>query len=69
MNELAEPLVTSMRGRIPGATRFDAEVLLSAYGVAGATAVKTYLALPQPRDPDEGCALVRRAFKVLRDVR
>lgn len=69
MNELAEPLVTSMRGRIPGATRFDAEVLLSAYGVAGATAVKTYLALPQPRDPDEGCALVRRAFEVLRDVR
>jgi len=44
-------------------------VLLNAYGIAGATAVKAYLALPEPRDPDAGRALVRRAFEVLRDMR
>lgn len=69
MNELAAPLVASLRRRTPGATRFDAEVLLSSYGMAGATAVKAYLALPQPRDPEDGRALVRRAFEVLRDMR
>lgn len=69
MNELAAPLVSSLRRRTPGATRFDAEVLLSSYGMAGATAVKAYLALPQPRDPEDGRALVRRAFEVLRDMR
>lgn len=37
--------------------------------MAGATAVKAYLALPQPRDPEDGRALVRRAFEVLRDMR
>lgn len=69
MSELAAPLVASLRWRTPGATRFDAEVLLSSYGMAGATAVKAYLALPQPRDPEDGRALVRRAFEVLRDMR
>lgn len=69
MSELAAPLVASLRRRTPGATRFDAEVLLSSYGMAGATAVKAYLALPQPRDPVDGRALVRRAFEVLRDMR
>ena len=69
MNELAAPLVASLRRRTPGATRFDAEVLLSSYGMAGAIAVKAYLALPQPRDPEDGRALVRRAFEVLRDMR
>ena len=69
MSELAAPLVASLRRRTPGATRFDAEVLLSSYGMAGATAVKAYLALPQPRDPEDGRALVRRAFEVLRDMR
>lgn len=69
MNELAAPRVASLRRRTPGATRFDAEVLLSSYGMAGATAVKAYLALPQPRDPEDGRALVRRAFEVLRDMR
>lgn len=69
MNELAAPLVASLRRRTPGATRFHAEVLLSSYGMAGATAVKAYLALPQPRDPEDGRALVRRAFEVLRDMR
>ena len=69
MNELAAPLVASLRRRTPGATRFDAEVLLSSYGMAEATAVKAYLALPQPRDPEDGRALVRRAFEVLRDMR
>ena len=69
MSELAAPLVASLRRRTPGATRFDAEVLLSSYGMAEATAVKAYLALPQPRDPEDGRALVRRAFEVLRDMR
>mgnify|MGYP002711944849 FL=1 len=69
MSELAAPLVASLRRRTPGATRFDAEVLLSSYGMAGATAVKAYLALPQPRDPVDGRALMRRAFEVLRDMR
>ena len=69
VREIAEPLVASVRGRTPGATPFDAEVLLNAYGIAGATAVKAYLALPEPRDPDAGRALVRRAFEVLRDMR
>ena len=69
MREIAQPMVTSIRGRTPGATAFDAEVLLNAYGIAGATAVKTYLALPEPRAADDGRALVRRAFEVLRDMR
>lgn len=69
VREIAEPLVASVRGRTPGATPFDAEVLLNAYGIAGATAVNAYLALPEPRDPDAGRALVRRAFEVLRDMR
>lgn len=69
VREIAEPLVASVRGRTPGATPFDAEVLLNAYGIAGATAVKAYLALPEPRDPNAGRALVRQAFEVLRDMR
>ena len=69
MREIAQPMVASIRGRTPGATAFDAEVLLNAYGIAGATAVKTYLALLEPRAADDGRALVRRAFEVLRDMR
>lgn len=69
MRELTDPLVHSMRGRVSGATRFDAEVLLNAYGIAGGTAMKAYLAQSEPRDPADGRALVRRAFEVLRDVR
>ena len=69
MRSIAQPLVTAVRGRTPGATAFDAEVLLNAYGIAGATAVNAYLALPEPRTPDDGRALVRRAFEVLRDMR
>ncbi|WJY97152.1 TetR/AcrR family transcriptional regulator [Corynebacterium fournieri] len=69
VRELTDPLVSSMRGRVPGATRFDAQVLLNAYGIAGGTAIKEYLALPEPRDASDGRALVRRAFEVLRDVR
>ena len=69
MREIAQPMVASIRGRTPGATAFDAEVLLNAYGIAGATAVKTYLALPEPRAADDGRALIRRAFEVLRDMR
>lgn len=69
MREMAEPLVACIRARTPGATQFDAEVLLNAYGIAGATAVKHYLMQPEPRTPDHGRALVRRAFEVLRDMR
>ena len=69
MRDIAQPLVAAVRKRTPGATAFDAEVLLNAYGIAGATAVKAYLALPEPRTPDDGRALVRRAFEVLRDMR
>ncbi len=69
MREIAQPMVASIRGRTPGATAFDAEVLLNAYGIAGATAIRAYLALPEPRTPDDGRALVRRAFEVLRDMR
>lgn len=69
MRELGASLVESMRGRTPGATEFDAKVLLNSYGIAGATAIKAYLALPEPRDPEQGRALLRRAFEVLRDVR
>lgn len=69
MQEMAEPLVACIRARTPGATQFDAEVLLNAYGIAGATAVKHYLMQPEPRTPDNGRALVRRAFEVLRDMR
>lgn len=69
MRDIAQPLVAAVRGRTPGATAFDAEVQLNAYGIAGATAVKAYLALPDPRTPDDGRALVRRAFEVLRDMR
>lgn len=69
MRDIAQPLVAAVRERTPGATAFDAEVLLNAYGIAGATAVKAYLALPDPRTPDDGRALVRRAFEVLRDMR
>ena len=69
MQEMAEPLVACIRARTPGATQFDAEALLNAYGIAGATAVKHYLMQPEPRTPDHGRALVRRAFEVLRDMR
>jgi len=69
LRDIAQPLVAAVRGRTPGATAFDAEVLLNAYGIADATAVKAYLALPEPRTPDDGRALVRRAFEVLRDMR
>lgn len=69
MREIAQPMVASIRRRTPGATAFDAEVLLNAYGIAGATAVKAYLTLPEPRASDDGRALVRRAFEVLRDMR
>lgn len=54
MRELGAPLVESMRGRTPGATEFDAEVLLNSYGIAGATAIKAYLALPEPATRSRG---------------
>lgn len=69
VREMAEPLVASIRQRTAGATAFDAEVLLNTYGIAGATAIRAYLATPEPRDPGFGRALVRRAFEVLRDMR
>ena len=69
MKQFATPLVESIRGRVPGASPFEAEVLLNAFGIAGATAVRAYLSLPEPRDPEEGRELVRRAFQVLREAR
>lgn len=68
MNRLAAPLIESVRGRVPGASSFGAEVLVNAFGIAGATAVRAYLSLPEPRDPEEGRKLVRHAFQVLRDA-
>lgn len=68
MNRLAAPLIESVRGRVPGASSFGAEVLENAFGIAGATAVRAYLSLPEPRDPEEGRKLVRDAFQVLRDA-
>ena len=68
ISQLATPLIESMRERVPGASFFDAEVLLSAFGIAGATAVRAYLSLPEPRDPEEGRKLVRRAYRVLREA-
>lgn len=68
VKNLTDPLVESIRRRFPGATRFDAEVLLTALGTAGATAVDAYRALPEPREASEGRALVRRAFELLREA-
>lgn len=68
VKSLTDPLVESIRRRFPGATRFDAEVLLTALGTAGATAVEAYRELPEPREASEGRALVRRAFELLREA-
>lgn len=68
VKNLKDPLVESIRRRFPGATPFDAEVLLTALGTAGATAVEAYRELPEPREASEGRALVRRAFELLREA-
>lgn len=67
VTELSSALVKALKNRIPGATHFDAQVLIGAYTVASATAVREYLDRPEPRDPAEGRELIRRAFQVLRD--
>ena len=67
VTEISSSMVKALKNRIPGATHFDAQVLIGAYTVASATAVREYLELPAPRDPEKGRELIRRAFQVLRD--
>lgn len=65
--ELSSAMVKALKSRMPRATHFDAQVLIGAYSIASATAIREYLDRPEPRDPEEGRELIRRAFQVLRD--
>ncbi|WP_232620158.1 TetR/AcrR family transcriptional regulator [Corynebacterium urealyticum] len=67
VREISSSMMKALKNRIPGATHFDAQVLIGAYTVASATAVREYLERPEPRSPEEGRDLVHRAFQVLRD--
>lgn len=67
VTEISSSMVEALKSRIPGATHFDAQILIGAYAVASATAVKEYLCRPEPRSPEESRELIRRAFQVLRD--
>ncbi len=67
VTEISSSMVKALKNRIPGATHFDAQVLIGAYTVASATAVREFLEQPAPRDPEKGRELIRRAFQVLRD--
>ena len=67
VREISSSMMKALKNRIPGATHFDAQVLIGAYTVASATAVREYLERPEPRSPEEGRDLVHQAFQVLRD--
>lgn len=67
VREISSSMMKALKNRIPGATHFDAQVLIGAYTVASATAVREYLERLEPRSPEEGRDLVHRAFQVLRD--
>lgn len=67
VTEISSSMMKALKNRTPGATHFDAQVLIGAYTVASATAVREYLERPEPRSPEEGRDLVHRAFQVLRD--
>ena len=67
VTEISSSMMKALKNRIPGATHFDAQVLIGAYTVASATAVREYLERLEPRSPEEGRDLVHRAFQVLRD--
>lgn len=67
VTEISASIVKALKNRIPGATDFDAQVLIGAYSAASATAVREYLERPEPRSPEEGRDLVHQAFQVLRD--
>ena len=67
VTELSSTLVKALKSRVPGTTDFDAQVLIGSYTIASATAVREYLDRPEPRNPEEGRELIRRAFQVLRD--
>lgn len=67
VTEISASIVKALKNRIPGATDFDAQVLIGAYSAASGVAIREYLDRPEPRDPEEGRELIRRAFQLLRD--
>ena len=54
VREIAEPLAASVRDRTPGATPFDAEVLLNTYGIAGLPRSRRTSHYPSPATPMRG---------------
>ncbi|MDK8791580.1 TetR/AcrR family transcriptional regulator [Corynebacterium sp. MSK039] len=67
VTEISSSMMKALKNRIPGATHFDAQVLIGAYSAASGVAIREYLDRPEPRDPEEGRELIRRAFQLLRD--
>lgn len=67
VTEISASMVKALKNRIPGATDFDAQVLIGVYSTASGVAIREYLDRPERRDPEEGRELIRRAFQVLRD--
>lgn len=60
-------LLPRLLSRMPGRDTFEAMVSIQVIAAAVKTAITTFYATPEPRDPEEGVDLVRRACRLLRE--
>nr|WP_096459775.1 TetR/AcrR family transcriptional regulator [Corynebacterium suranareeae] len=58
---LIDPLVKFLRARDPHLDEFDAAILIHLNAAAIATSLQTFYRHPEPRDVEDGVALIRRA--------
>lgn len=66
-NEVLLPLISALAKRNPNTERFTIEVQFSVAAAAGITALRSVQLLDNA-DVDKRCALVKEAFRVLRDI-
>ncbi|WIM69255.1 TetR/AcrR family transcriptional regulator [Corynebacterium suedekumii] len=64
--EHMDPIVETVLPRFAGADRFTSQVAINTAVTVARTALETYYALPEPRDPEDGVTLLHRAFSVVR---
>ncbi|MGV0325630.1 TetR/AcrR family transcriptional regulator [Corynebacterium confusum] len=65
---VAEQVSEAFSRHSPERDAFDTEVVLHACAAVSASASKAFFALPEPRDPEVGEQMVRRAFATLRSI-
>lgn len=66
LSSVLEPLVPTMRPRLPGYSDFQAVVAIRLLAAAVGTALEFYYSTPEPRDPAHGEQLVQQAIRLVR---